>query len=239
MEALAGSMREMKLTHFGTSLASKHSASLLDLPNEILLQILSYIFAPWSATMSLTCELAPIPHSRILRTNRYFLENGTNLIRRRFTGEFIRYDRRGCIIDRQLEPRKWYAWIMDNTIVLHLYDADLRGWYIPQYWLYYPQLEWFRVSVLHEQTYRDVANEMPDFVQRRWRCNERTTRLENGDYNHHQFLFSEMFLPIYKGLRIGKREVWPGVEYQFYDCQCHPDRKTVSSCVRGYTSLAL
>lgn len=219
---------EVKQIH--TSISSNQPTtcrSLVDLPNEILHQILSLLFPPWCATMSLTCELKPIPNTRALRTCRYFYEQGTQLIQKRFTGEFIRYDRRGCIVDRCLSPQKWYAWIMNHTTTLHLYDADLRGWYIPEYWMYYPKLEWFRVSVLDEQTYRDVAAEMPDFHQRRWRCNERTTRLENGDYNHHQFLFSEVFVSVYKGLRIGKREVWPAVEYQYYDCRCHPGRKTV------------
>lgn len=203
--------------------------SLFDvLPKELIIKIISHIFQPWSATVDITCELRPILHTQILRTCKFFHAEGARLVKRAFTGEFIRYDRRGCIVDRNLKPVSWYRWIMQNTTTLHIHDAGFSSWYINRYWEAYPRLQRFLITVLQESTYGgNPAAEMPDYLDRRSRCDMRTQHFVEGKYSFHRQLFLESTSAIYDNLRVHK-QLWPLVEYQFYDCRCHPERRTVS-----------
>lgn len=204
--------------------------NFLDLPLEIVLQVLQHTFPPWSATMSITCELSPIPNTRILRTCHTFYKHGVLALQSSFTGEFIRHDRRGCIINTNLEPCKWYSWIMSHTRILHLHDAYFTIWYIPRYWEFYPALEGFIVSVVPERAYNDPSVEMPDFAARVQRCGARTTRFARAYYAFHGYLFDEAFVRVWKDMHAHERGdgKWPAIEYRYCDCQCHPGRQTVS-----------
>lgn len=210
-------------------LCEKRRISLFDtLPRELIIEVIAQIFQPWSATVDITCSLQPILHTQTLRTCKFFHREGVKLIKKSFTGEFIRYDRRGCIVDQNLEPVKWYRWIMRNTTTLHIHDADFTRWYINRYWESYPLLKRFRITLLQESTYGNPAIEMPDYLDRRRRCDSRTQQFVEGHYTSHRQLFSELFTSIYDSLMTYDREQWPLVEYRFHDCRCHPERRTVS-----------
>lgn len=200
------------------------------LPEELIIQIITQIFRPWSATVDITCQLQPILHTQLLRTCRFFHKEGIRQIKKSFTGEFIRYDRRGCIVDQNLRPTKWYRWIMANTTTLHIHDAGFTMWYVRRYWEAYPKLERFRVTVLQEPTYAyggDLAVEMPDYLDRRGRCDGRTQQFVEGRYGNHEQLFLESCSAVHNDLRTHGRPEWPLVEYRFHDCRCHPERRTV------------
>lgn len=209
-------------------------AKLLDselcsvLPNEILIKIIGHVFQPWSATIDITCQLQPIAHTRILRTCKLFHEIGTEAIKKSFTGEFIRHDRRGQIRNRDLKPVQWYQWIMQNTITLHMMDASFSLWFIVKYWEYYPLLKTFRITVVPEPIYRNVAAEMPDYLDRCVRCDIKTQTLVGGNYGYHSQVFHELTTAVYDNIVTFGRDGWPSIEYRFNDCRCHPERLTVS-----------
>lgn len=216
------------MSSLSTTKTSNSNNILTILPKELTIQILTHIFQPWSATVDITCELQPILHTQVLRTCTFFHAEGIRLIKRAFTGEFIRYDRRGCIIDQNLKPLGWYRWIMQHTTTLHIHDAGFTLWYINRYWEAYPRLERFCVTVLQESTYAgNPAVEMPDYLDRRARCDMRTQHFVEGQYSFHRQLFLESSSAIYNNLKLCQREQWPLVEYRFHDCRCHPERRTV------------
>ena len=210
--------------------------SLVSLPIELIIHILQEVYVPWTATMSLTCQLAPIPNIALLRTCSLFNFHDITAIHSAFSGEFVRHDRRGCIIDANLEPRKWYSWIMANTRTLNLHDAYFTIWYIPTYWQFYPRLKRFVLSIGQESTYNDPTIEMPDFEDRRRRCDQRTGTLIKRDYSFHGYLFDELFVSIFKDMQKAGGRQWPEVEYRFWDCRCHPKRQTVSSAINHAAS---
>lgn len=206
-----------------------HGASLFDvLPKELITLILSHVFQPWTATVDITCELQPILHTKTLRTCRFFHQEGIRQIKKAFTGELIRYDRRGRVVDQNLKPLGWYRWIMQNTTTLHIHDAGFMLWYIKRYWEAYPRLDRFRITVLQEPTYGgNPAAEMPDYLSRRARCNTRTQNFARGLYTFHRQLFFEFSSSICNDILTHQRSVWPSIEYRFHDCRCHPERQTV------------
>ena len=186
---------------------------LLDLPPEIIIRILKHVFSPWSATMSatyrrtlrsqtvraldtytgtLSYQLSPIRNIQVLRTNNFFCTVGINILMKSFTGEFVRHDKGGRLVDQNLEPREWLRWIMQHTKVLHLQDTNPRLWYISGYWNYYPALETFRTTKLPAENYTNMVFGMPGFEEQRRSCDERHSRFAKADYKHHSWLFDEM-----------------------------------------------
>lgn len=131
-------------------------------------------------------------------------------------------------MDRNLKPVGWYGWIMQNTTTLHIHDAGFTLWYVNRYWEAYPRLERFLVTVLQESTYGgNPAAEMPDYLDRRNRCDMRTQHFVEGHYTFHRQLFLESSSSIYHNVKLHNRQRWPSVEYRFHDCRCHPERRTV------------
>jgi len=202
--------------------------SLLErLPPEIVTQFIQHVFPPWSAIVSLSCQLSPIPNISVLRTCRFFYIEGTKILKSSFSGEFIRHDSSGSMIFPDLEIRRWSLWIKENTRVLHIWDASFEKWYIPRYWLSYPALERFKITVIPEQTYNDPATEMPDYAQRVQSCEQRMQLYARSCYDRVMRLFAELCSGVYKDMMKYERSKWPSAEYRFTECRCHPLRQIV------------
>lgn len=199
---------------------------LMELPDEILLEIIQHIFPPWSAWVSYSCELSRIENVQILRVNKLFHNAGLRALQKSFTGELQRYDRRGRIVDVKFAYGPWYAWFMENTTTLHLLDSPSSTWYITNYWRHYPRLKRFCISITHDTACYNQSTDIHGLQQRQKRCDAITTRWLNGELDLRRYMWGEL-RRVWHDMLQHERETWPELEIRNVTCSCHASRQTV------------